>query len=184
MEKVVLDPSLLWSVERFEGRQAVFFQHAVGQRRYDGLAVTERDTNMVIAGMLGSPWTFERKEIRLYPGNKYQRDRWMEFMPYARLREYLWRFAKNCEWTSLVPEPHIPLPVPANYNDPERIDLVKQAQPVLDFVNGNALPCVRIETLREIVSCDSIALHLDIIGQDPEDLQVLAVFIGKMWGPS
>jgi len=178
-----LDPALLWSRERFEKGNAYFFQHSVGNRRYDGSRLERVDTNMCICGMLCMPQSFTREEIRIYPGDERSESVFSEFMETVRIYDRH-NFDQPIVLKDLLPEHHVPLPEPDRFKRNDMFDLVEEARPMMEIVNGGHMPCVRVRVPMDIQSADAFCTELVSQADGINGLMFYVVYVGRMWGPS
>lgn len=187
MKMKELEPSFFWSRSWIEGVRAIFFQSPVGHYGRDGRVLEFKDTNMMMGGTIGYPLHFERSEVRVYSGAKNVQE-WVKVVQGAILREYIYIGDQKKEWTIEGSLDHIPLPEPATYDkekEPDRVDLRARANDLLEEVNGNRLPCFRVEAKRKIDPVELITFFLDSVPGHllPPGLESIMVIIGKLWVP-
>ena len=178
-----LDPALLWSRERIEKGTAYFFQGARGMRRHDGSRLDYVDTNMIVCGQLCMPRSFTREEIRIYPGNDASESAFSELIETSWLIETLNAGSTREIRKDLLVEHHIPLPEPARYKGTDRTDLVKEAHPMMEIVNGRHYPCVRVSAPLQIGSNDAFCMEFVNPALWANGLELYVVYVGKLWGP-
>lgn len=182
---MALEPSLLWSRARLEGGKADFFQDAVGRARWDGKSLDYEDTNMTQNGQLGTPISFRRREIFVFPGQAYDvldnYAMWTRMIQRARIGDLLWD-RKISEYQDMRFYPDgAELPVPATYGRPDYIDMVKDSQPVRDFLKSKP-PC-------KVIRSDRIFKSIDILGtgirtdEEFDGFAIYVVYVGTLWVP-
>lgn len=185
----VFSPALLWSRERIDTVFTALFQNYRGGRRPNGTMATVDDSNLFCAGMLCTPTIFEPTQFCLYPGMGEDRDRFVEMIQNFRLVEHLsigsshvhseisWKL-EEVETRPKVSGNHVSLPIPENERNRE------EAQSLLDFVNGEKLPCFNIVPKRKkINSTEAVGWSVEARGDRFADLHVIGVMVGQIHIP-
>jgi hypothetical protein len=180
---MALDPYLLWSRARLENGKADFFESCVGRVRCDGRSQDYEDTNMTQSGQLGTPISYRRKQVIVFPGQPCDYQMWTQMIQRAKIGDATFEMGKIVEYQDSRFYPDgVLLPTPATYARPDYIDTVKQSQPVRDFLQNEKPPC-------RLIYSDKIINSLDILGtriladKEFDGFWLYVVYVGVLWCP-
>lgn len=143
-------PELRYSVGCV-GMSTFFFQQAVGQFHHElGRTLDWNDTNMSMAGCLGMPLSFTRKELRIYPRKDHA----------AFDRLVAASFLKDWKGQSYTPLRggefgFRPLPMPAHPFSKEH------CSKMVEYVNSLKLPCWSFDEPKHYDSLDIMMVTLE-----------------------
>lgn len=172
-------PALIWS-RCSVGITTYFFTEPVGFKGQDWSS-----TNMTVAGMLCSPVSFKRSEIRLYATRVEDVDKLFEIVkgvdspfPIGGVRERrgqanVYKLARD------VGVSHIPLPMP------EHPVQQQDAKLLLEAVNGKRLPCAVWKEPHNIAPTESFMLEAEVAAPIEKfaGMELIAVYLGTLVAP-
>lgn len=178
-----LDPSLLWSRVRLEKGQADFFQRPIGHARWDGRSLDHEDTNMTQAGQLGTPYSYRRHQVVVFPGQSCDYQMWTEMIQRAKIGDLSWEAGKLTEYQDSRFYPDgVVLPVPATYGRADYIDTVKDSQLVRDFLKDARPPCRMIYSDKIFNSCEPLGTRI-LADTEFDGFWIYVVYVGVLWVP-
>lgn len=128
-----------------------FFQQSTGQYHSDlGRMLDWSDTNLTLAGCLGAPLSFTRKELRIYP--RKDNANFDKLLGAAYLRDWKGQSYSPLRGGDFGLKP---LPMPENKYNRER------AFKLVEYVNESKLPCWSFNVPKHYSSTENLMVTLE-----------------------